>query len=278
MSVLNATALVAVEVPLVSRWCRTWVAELWRYRDLLFFWTRREIVTRYRQTWLGATWAIVQPAGYMGVFWLCLTGYSKTAIVPYPLFSFIGSVVWLYFSKAVLGASASVVLNSRLVTQVYFPRLVIPLSIVIAGMVDLWLGLIASLVIAMAMGFVPQPASILFLCGLVLTLSTLAFGIGALLGALHVKYRDVGYALNFFMQLWFFLSPVMYLPPNETQASRVLSALNPISGLLFAFRSVICGGSHDCGLLGISIMWSVVFVVGGTMYFRRVEHEFADIV
>lgn len=236
-------------------------------------------MTRYRQTLLGVLWAVAQPLGYTVVFWIGFgdSSAASSGSIAYPLFTFIGSAVWLYFSKSVLGAASSVVLNAKLITQIAFPRLVIPLAIVIANGLDLLCALTVAAVLCAVTGHVPTLLGLVSVTALVLMTALLAFGLGSLFGAIHVRYRDVGYALTFAMQLWFFLSPVIY----STETMPRVMLFNPMTGILEGFRNALCGGSLNTlnsGPIFVSLFFTVASVVIGIRYFRAFERDFSDVI
>ncbi len=258
----------------VWRFHSSTLAELWLYRDLLFFWARREVSVRYRNTVLGIGWAVIQPMSYAAVFWYCF--YPKAGDSNF-IHSFIGSAVWLYFSKSVLGASASLVLNSKLIGQVRFPRLVIPLGLVIAGLLDFSIALILILLVS-ATAISVSWANLWAIPGLIALTLVMTYGLGAWLGALHVRFRDVGYALSFAMQLLLFLSPVIYPLSAAPPHLKRWAYLNPLTGIIEGFRSGFTGDPWNYPALGVSIAFTIVCAVSGTWYFRRLESDFSDLV
>lgn len=257
------------------------VAELWRYRELLFFLTWRDVQVRYKQTVLGAAWAVLQPLATMVVFSLF---FSRIAGVPtdgvaYPLFVFAGLLPWFFFSNAITSASQSVVGNQNLVTKIYFPRLIIPLAAVGAGLVDFLVAFVMLVVLMFCYGVLPG-AGMLLVPGLALLLVVAALGVGTLLAALTVAYRDFRYVVPFMVQLWMFATPAIYL-----QADAVIGPqwqpylpLNPAYGLIANFRAAVLGTPFDWYALAVSAAVSLALFVLGCLYFRRVERSFADII
>lgn len=258
-----------------ARWVlRGSLGELWRYRDLLFFWVHRETTIRYRQTWLGTGWALAQPVALTLVFWITFhAGQHQT--LPHALPTLLGSVAWLYFSKTVLGASSSIVVHGKLITRVCFPRLVIPLAIVIAGLLDLGIGIFFGVLLAIVFGYLPGIWSLLALGGATLLTATLAYGLGTFFGALHVRYRDVGYALTFVMQLWFLLTPLLYLPAENHP---LWMELNPLTGIFRIFRTALFSTEWDPMSISISLLWAFASAIIGTLTFRATEDQFADVI
>lgn len=256
--------------------------ELWRYHELLFFLTWRDVKVRYKQTVLGAAWAILQPLATMIVFAVFLgrmAGVSQE-IEHYALFVFAGMLPWTFFSNAVTSAANSVVGNQNLVTKVYFPRLIIPMSAVGAGLVDFVVafGMLAAMMLWPPM--VLPGWGFLLLPMIVLLLVVAALGIGTLLAALTVAYRDFRYVVPFGIQLWMFATPCIYLDAAKVVGPRgeLLLPLNPVYGLILNFRQAALGGPLDWYALTISATVSVMLLLLGSLYFRSVERSFADII
>ena len=253
------------------------VRELWHYRDLLYFLTWRDISVRYKQTVLGFLWAILQPFLTMVVFAIFLgrlAGMPSDG-VPYPVFSYLGLLPWTYFSGAVTRAGTSVVGNAHLLTRVYFPRVLVPLSATLSALVDF---AIASLVLGGLMawyGIVPARTAVLLLPLAALT-ALAATGIGMWLAALNVRYRDVQYAIPFLMQLWMFATPVVYPTSLVPAGWQPLFALNPMTGIIDAYRAAVLGTALDWPSLGISALSAAVLAALGAWQFHRMEQSFAD--
>jgi lipopolysaccharide transport system permease protein len=253
------------------------VRELWHYRDLLYFLTWRDISVRYKQTVLGFLWAILQPFLTMVVFAIFLgrlAGMPSDG-VPYPVFSYLGLLPWSYFSGAVTRAGTSVVGNAHLLTRVYFPRVLVPLSATLSALVDF---AIASLVLGGLMawyGIVPARTAALLLPLAALT-ALAATGIGMWLAALNVRYRDVQYAIPFLMQLWMFATPVVYPTSLVPPGWQPLFALNPMTGIIEAYRAAVLGTALDWPSLGISTLSAAVLAALGAWQFHRMEQSFAD--
>jgi lipopolysaccharide transport system permease protein len=259
--------------------------ELWRYRELLFFLTWRDVKVRYKQTVLGAAWAILQPLANMVVFTVFLgrmAGISVT--VPYSLYVFSGMLAWLFFSNAITSAGTSVIGNQSLVTKIYFPRLIIPTAAVGAGIVDFLIGFVILLVMQgwyVAHGEPVTPDwNILLIVPILLFLSLAALGVGTLLAALTVAFRDFRYVVPFMIQIWMFATPTIYLDAdtNYGPTVRSLLPLNPAYGLIYNFRKAMLGQALDWPGLGTSIAVSLILLIIGCLYFRRVERGFADII
>jgi lipopolysaccharide transport system permease protein len=254
--------------------------ELWRYRDLAFQIAARDVTVRYRQTALGALWAILQPIGFMVVFSLFfgkVAGVSANGL-PYALFSLAALVPWTVFATVLTLGSDSLVVNTALVSKIYFPRIFIPGGVVAAGMVDLAISLVILLIIVFAYGMVPTVA-ILMLPILVAIMLATALGTSAALSAANVRYRDVRYVVPFAIQMWLFLTPVVYSSSSISQPWRTLSAINPMVGVVEGFRwATLNPVSPPWALIGVSAVSAVFFLVGGLAYFDRVERGFADLI
>jgi lipopolysaccharide transport system permease protein len=255
--------------------------ELWRYRELLFFLAWRDVKVRYKQTVLGTAWAVLQPLATMVVFSLFFGRLAemKSGGVPYPLFVFAGLLPWFFFSNAVSSASQSIVSSQNLVTKVYFPRLIIPMSAVAAGLVDfaITLGL---LFLMMPYYHVAPGWGLLLVPFLALGLVVASMGVGALLSALTVAYRDFRHVVPFLIQLWMFATPSIYMYANTVGNPRwrLVLPLNPAYGLIANFRTAILGGEFDLFALFISGAVSFLLLIAGCLYFRRVEQGFADVI
>ncbi len=257
------------------------VAELWAYRELLFFLAWRDVKVRYRQTVLGAAWAVLQPLAIMLVFTLFLGRLAAppSGDLPYPLFVFAGLLPWTFLANAVTSSSQSIVGSQNLVTKVYFPRLIIPMSAVGVGLVDLGIASGMLLVMLLCYGVVPG-WGLLLVPVLVLGLVVAAVGAGTLLAALTVAYRDFRHAVPFLVQVWMFATACIYLEADAVVGPRwrAVLPLNPAYGLVSNFRQAVTGGPLDLYALGVSGAVSVALLVVGCAYFRRVERSFADII
>jgi lipopolysaccharide transport system permease protein len=254
--------------------------ELWRYRDLAFQIAARDITVRYRQTALGAAWAILQPVGFMVVFTLFfgrVAGISSDGL-PYAVFSLAGLVAWTYFANGLLLGSESLVSNSALVSKIYFPRIFMPAGVLAAGFVDLSISLVILFVIVFAAGLVPS-AAVLMLPVLIAIMVAAALGVTAGLSALNVRYRDVRYVIPFAIQMWLFATPIAYPSSLIAEPWRTLSAINPMVGVVEGFRWATLGTADaPLELIGISAVSALVLLVAGLAYFDRVERTFADYI
>ena len=263
------------------------LAELWKYRELLYFLAWRDVKVRYKQTALGAAWAVLQPALMMAVFTVFfgrLAGVNTGDDIPQPLFFLAGVVPWFFFSSAVSTAAASVVGSERLVTKVYFPRLVVPLAAVAATAVDFLVafGLLAAVALGCAAaGYAVAPGwQVLLLPLIAVLLALTAAGVGTWLAALNVQFRDVRYVVPFFIQLGMFATPSIYLRPTGGEGRLVgfLLSANPLTSLIEAFRAGLVGGPVPWAGLGVAAVAAVAVFAAGCVYFRRAEHRFADVI
>lgn len=255
------------------------LAEVWRFRELLYFLTLRDIKIRYKQTLLGAAWAIIQPLFTMLLFTLFFGRLARIPSddIPYPLFAYAGLLPWTFFSNAVTNSANSLVGGASLITKVYFPRLIIPASPVLAGLLDLAIAF--ALLIPLLFYYRVALSWQLLLLPLFLTLATLlAFGIGTWMSALNVKYRDVRYALPFLIQLWLFASPVIYPTSLLPENWRWLLMLNPMTGIIEGLRSSLFNKAFDWPAIAVSALITLLIVPLSALYFRSVEDSFAEIV
>jgi lipopolysaccharide transport system permease protein len=255
------------------------LGEVWDYRELLYFLVWRDIKVRYKQTALGALWAIIQPVMTMVVFSIFFGRLAKVPSdgVPYPVFSMAALLPWQLFAFALTESSNSLVTSQNLITKVYFPRLVVPLSSVLAGLVDFAIAF-AVLLILMAFYGIHPTAAIVWLPLLVVLAVVTALSVGLWLSALNVKYRDVRYTIPFLTQLWMFATPVAYPSSIIPQPWRTWSGLNPMAGVVEGFRWALLGNGQVPGaLLWVSVAAVLLLFTGGLIYFRRMESTFADI-
>lgn len=261
-------------------WPSIGLRELWEYRELLYFLTWRDVKVRYKQTALGAAWAIIQPFFMMVVFSLFfgkLAGIPSDGI-PYPVFAFCALLPWQLFAHALTESSNSLVANERLITKVYFPRLVVPIAAVLGGLIDFAIAFVVLLAMMIYFGIVPG-WPIVILPGFILLAVMTALAVGLWLSALNVKYRDVRYTMTFLIQFWLFATPVAYPSSLIPEQWRWLYGLNPMAGVVEGFRWALLGKTDPPGaLLAVSIAVVILLLIGGLYYFRKMEQEFADIV
>jgi lipopolysaccharide transport system permease protein len=253
---------------------------LWNYRQLLFFLAWRDVKVRYKQTVLGASWAVLQPVLATVVFTIFLqhVGHVSSEGVPYPLFSFVGLLGWTYFANGLTNASNSLVLSASMITKVYFPRLALPIAAVVGGVVDFLCGLVVLFPLMAYYGVVPSARFALLPVFLVLA-TAVALGSGFALSAASVRFRDVRYVVPFAVQLWMWSTPVVYSARSLGQPWRTLYGLNPMVGVVEGFRwTVLSSGSLDAGMLAVSGATALLLLGAGMLYFRRVEDTFADVI
>jgi lipopolysaccharide transport system permease protein len=262
-------------------WHLAELMELWRYRELLYFLTWRDVKVRYKQTVLGAAWAILQPLATMMVFSVFFGRLAKmpSAGLPYSLFVLAGLLPWTFFANAVTSASQSIIGSHTLVTKVYFPRLIIPMGAVGAGLVDFAVTLAVFAACCLYYGVLPG-MSVLLLPVAILGLIIAALGVGTLLAALTVAYRDFRYVVPFAMQLWMFATPSVYMEADARMGSvwNGMLPFNPVYGLIQLFRAAALQTPLDMAGITISFGVSVGWLIVGVLYFRRVERIFADVI
>ncbi|HEY0083302.1 MAG TPA: ABC transporter permease [Pyrinomonadaceae bacterium] len=254
-------------------------SDLWSYRELLYFLTWRDIKVRYKQTALGAAWAIIQPLATMLLFTLVFNRLAglDTGSIPYPLFAYTGLLIWTFFSNAVTNSTNSLINNTNLITKVYFPRAFIPAAAAAAGLVDL---AIAGLILAgLVVYYGIAPSWGLALVPVFLLLSVLlSLAVGMLISALTVKYRDLRHALPFLLQFWMFASPVIYPAERVPGGWRHVIALNPLTGIIEGFRAALFGGEFNPTATLLAVVMTLLMLAVSYYLFRRIEETFADII
>ena len=262
-----------------GRWSALDLGELWHYRDLLYILAWRDVKVRYKQAVLGAAWAVVQPLVMMGVFTLLFSKIADvpTGGVPYPIFAFTALVPWTLFANGTAGSGASLVGNYNLVSKVYFPRLVIPASAVLAWVPDFVISSVLLFVLMAAFGFVP-PLTVLLLPLVLVAAMLAACSVGVWLSALNVAYRDVQYVVPFLIQAWLFLTPVAYPTSAIPEGLRWITGLNPMTWVIDLARWAMLGAPASASIVAISIVTMLALLTSGLFYFRRVEHFFADVI
>lgn len=261
-------------------WVALKLAELWEYRELFYFLTWRDVKVRYKQTILGAAWAIIQPLFTMVVFSLFFGKLAKMPSdgIPYPIFSYAALVPWTFFASGLSQSSNSLVGNANLINKVYFPRLVIPMASVVGGAVDFVFAFIVLLGMMLFYGIVPT-LNILWLPLLLFLAFVTALGVGLWLSALNVEYRDVRYVVPFLTQFWMFATPIVYPSSLLHGTWRTLYGINPMVGVVEGFRWALLGTDTAPGMIIIvSSLAASAILVSGAFYFRRMEKNFADVV
>jgi len=281
----QATAVICLpDKPVVSitpsaSWIALDLKSVWAYRELLYFLTWRDVKIRYKQTVLGAAWAILQPVMMTIIFTLffgTLAGVKSDGI-PYPIFAFAGLLPWTFFSNSVSNSGNSLVSSASLITKIYFPRMIIPGAGVCAGLVDLMIafGVMIPLMIYYR---VPLTLHLFMLPVVIIMAALLALGVGMWMSALNVKYRDVRFAMPFMIQIWMFASPVIYPLTNVPQRYQWILALNPMTGIIQGFRSSLLGQPFHWPALAFSAVITVATLIYAAYFFRHMEKSFADIV
>ncbi|GAC1671922.1 MAG: ABC transporter permease [Candidatus Acidiferrum sp.] len=268
--------VVRIEPP--SGWVELHLGEVWEYRELLYFLVWRDVKIRYKQTAIGVVWVILQPLLTMIVFTLFFGRVAKMPSdgLPYPVFYFAAVVPWMYFSSALQSATSVVVENQRLITKVYFPRLILPFSAVLCGLVDFAIGFGVLVVFALVYGFRPGAAA-LFLPGLLFLTTLTALGVGLWMSALNALYRDVKYVMPFIVQFWMLASPVAYPSSRVPGKWRWVYELNPMAGVIDGFRWALTGHGQPPGwplMASVGAVLAILF--GGLFFFNRMEGTIAD--
>lgn len=276
----GAPERVTIRIVPKKGWVRIDFRELWAYRELMYFLAVREIQVRYKQTAVGIAWAVIQPLFTMLVFSLFFgkLGKMPSEGIPYPLFSLAGLIPWSFFAAGLAQSSNSLVGNANLITKVYFPRLVIPISSVLSGLLDFALGLALLLIFMVFMGFMPGIHLFYAIPFLLLAMLT-SLGTGLWLCALNVEYRDVRYIVPFLTQFWMFATPIAYSGKMLSEPWRSVYGLNPMVGVVEGFRWAVLGRGNPPGaVLAASSAAALLVLVSGLFYFRRMERTFADVV
>lgn len=261
-------------------WVSLNLGQLWYYRELLYFLCWRDIKVRYKQTALGVAWAFIQPLCTMLIFTLFFGRLAKIPSdgVPYAVFSYVALVPWMFFANGLSQASESLVSNANLIKKIYFPRLVVPISSVLSGVIDFGIAFIVVIGMIMYFGFTPTINIIFFPMFLLLALVT-ALGVALWLSALNVQYRDVRYTIPFLIQLWMFASPIVYPSSMIPEPWRTFYGINPMVGVIEGFRWSLLGTGTPPGFMClISSLVAFGVLVTGAYYFRRMERTFADTI
>jgi lipopolysaccharide transport system permease protein len=277
MNSVHASSVIRIEPS--QGWVSLKLGELGEYRELLYFLVWRDVKVRYKQTVLGAAWAIIQPFFTMVVFSLFFGRLAKIPSdgVPYPIFSYAALLPWNYFAQSLSQSSDSLVGSANLIRKVYFPRLVMPISGVLAGLVDFAIAFTVLLGMMVYYGIRPTVGMLLLPLFMVLAMVT-ALGVGMWLSALNVQYRDVRYVVPFLIQVWLFATPVAYPSSLLGEPWRTIYGVNPMVGVVEGFRWALLGTNPPGAMIGGSALVLLVLLVAGAFYFRRMETTFADVV
>jgi len=275
-----ARTAVAVRIEPPRGWLEVRLREIWQYRELLYFFVWRDVKIRYKQTVIGVAWVVLQPLLTMAVFTLFFGRLAKLPSqgLPYPVFYFAALVPWTYFSTSLQYATSIVVENQRVITKVYFPRLILPVSAVLSGLVDFSIGFVALAGVTLSYGLRPGIAALWLPVLLLLAVAT-ALGVGLWLSALNALYRDVRYVMPFLVQFWMLASPVAYPSTLVPERWRWLYGLNPMTGVIEGFRWALTGhGQAPGAVMLVSAAMVTVVLIGGLLFFQRMETTVADLV
>jgi lipopolysaccharide transport system permease protein len=277
---LSADDIPVIRIEPSKGWVSLKLRELWEYRELLYFLIWRDVKVRYKQTVLGAAWAIIQPFFTMVVFSVFFGKLARIASdnLPYPIFSYAALVPWTFFANGLRQASTGLVTHAGLVKKVYFPRLAIPVARVLAGTVDFLLAFLVLLGMMFAYGIVPT-VSVLWLPLFLLLALVTSLGTALWLAAMNVQFRDVGYTVPFLIQFWMYATPIAYPSSLLPEPWRTLYGINPMAGVVEGFRWALLGtGTAPGPIIIVSSLAALMILVGGAFYFRRMEKTFADVV
>ena len=263
----------------MNGWVPVDLKEIWEYRELLQTFVVRDIKVRYKQTALGAAWAVIQPLLMMVVFTLFFGKLAKIPSegIPYPIFSYAALLPWTLFAEGLSRSTGSMISNAGIMTKVYFPRLILPISGVISPLVDFAIAFVILLGMMLYFGFFPT-VNIIWLPVFILLALATSLGVGLWLSALNVQYRDFQYTVPFLIQLWLFASPVVYPSTLLPEPYRMIYGLNPMAGVIEGFRWALLGTSPPSSLVAVSVVAVIAILISGAFYFRRMEKTFADVV
>ena len=274
------TAISHIRIQPSRGWVSLKLRELWEYRELLYFLTWRDVKVRYKQTALGAAWAIIQPFFTMVVFSLFFGRLAKIPSdgIPYPIFSFAALVPWTFFANGLGQSANSLVGNANLIKKIYFPRLAVPIATILSGVIDFAIAFVVLLAMMLYYGAVPTINALWLPLFLLLALVT-SLGVGLWLSAMNVQFRDVRYVVPFLTQVWMFATPIAYPSSLLGEPWRTLYGLNPMVGVVEGFRWALLGTNEAPGpIVAVSALAALVILASGAFYFRRMEKNFADVV
>lgn len=255
------------------------VKDLWTHRELLYFLTWRDVKVRYKQTAIGVLWVILQPVLTTAIFTVLFSSFERfnAGDIPYPLFALSGLLIWFFVNTSITNASNSLISDKNLVTKVYFPRLIVPLSAALAGLIDLGIGflILVGLMIyyGAALSWQILLAPLFVLLAILMTLA-----LGTLFSALNVRFRDVKFALPFALQIWLFVSPIFYPASILSEKWRFFLSFNPLTGILEGFRSAVFGKVFDWTAVGVSVAVTAVLMLIAVVVFKKMEDDFADLI
>jgi len=278
-AITNESNLPALVIRPPRKWVPVDLNELWAYRELIISFTLRDVKLRYKQTGLGIAWAVLQPLLTMLIFTIFFGGLAKIPSdgVPYPLFVLAALLPWTLFAEGLTRSTTSMVANANIMTKVYFPRLIMPLSSIISPLIDFGVSFIILVAMMIYYGFTPTINIIFLPVFLMLALAT-SLGVGLWLSALNVKYRDFQYTVPFLIQIWMFASPVVYSSSLVPESMRLIFGLNPMTGVIEGFRWALLGSGTPSAIVLVSVGMVIALLISGMFYFRRMEQYYADIV
>ena len=271
--------LPAIHIEPSRGWGSLKLPEIWAHRDLLYFLAWRDVKVRYKQTFLGVAWAVLQPLVAMLIFSVVFGELARIPSdgLPYPIFTFTALLPWNYFAASLGRVTGSVVAEAHLISKVYFPRLIVPLSGVVSSLVDFGFAFLVLLVMMFWFGILPT-WRVFAVPVLLLLVAATALGVGLWLSALNVRYRDIGHIIPFLIQCWLYASPVVYSVTLIPEQWRLLYSLNPIVGVIEGFRWALLGNpSPDFGVMAAGAVVVVAMLLGGVVFFKRMERTFADV-
>lgn len=260
-------------------WMPVDLKELWAYHELIYTFAARDIKVRYKQTALGATWAIIQPLFTMVVFTIFFGGLAKIPSegIPYPIFSYSALLPWTLFAEGITRSTSSMITNANIMTKVFFPRMILPMSGTLSPVVDFAVAFVILIGMIFYYGFVPT-TNIIWLPAFILLALASSLGVGLWLSALNVQYRDFQYTVPFIIQIWLYASPVVYPSSLVPEKYRLIYGLNPMAGVIEGFRWSLLGTEPPSSMIFVSILMVVVILISGAYYFKRMEKIFADVV
>lgn len=264
-----------------QRWSPLDLREIWDHRELLYFLVWRDVIVRYKQTLIGVAWAIIQPVMTMLVFSVFFGGVLKVPSngIPYPVFSYAALVPWTFFASAIGQASDSLVGNSYLIKKVYFPRLIMPIARILSGGVDFALSFLVLIVMMVLFGLFPRVEALVVIPFLLAIMLLTSLGVSLWLSSLNVRYRDIRYIVPFLVQIWMYITPIVYSSSMISEPMRTLYSLNPMTGVIEGFRWALVGGANfSISMLATSSFVAVIISCTGLIFFQRAEGTFADVV
>ena len=264
-----------------NKWWQLDLKEIWQFRDLFYFFTWRDLKVKYKQTVVGVAWAIFQPFITMVIFSIFFGNLAKMPSdgIPYPIFVYTGLLFWLLFSSGLSSVSGVFIANEKIVTKIYFPRIILPISSIITNIVDFFIASVVLIGMMVYYQYAPSIVGLLLVLPLILMSVFSVLGVGLFFGALNVKYRDVRFVLPFFIQILMFVTPVIYPVSVAPEKYKWLLGINPMSGIIDTARSGLLGiGNIDWTLLGVSAISMCLYCFIGFFYFKKVERYFADVI